>query len=179
LTFQDKETAVNPVQVITPAANFPSLNGAGNQQVVGLGFLDASNLIADSKEKIRLSEENKFVTEENKRLKEEILLLKEEKLKREYDTAGKDTQNSMILGVINQLPAILSGLKTSGASSSLNAPTQQAQNVSQVKIEMIQYLSQPTVSDSLVQALYEVAVKIATEPQFYEKLEELLNQQQQ
>lgn|SRR5574343_17651 len=175
LTFQEKNTAVNPVQAFAPAVNFQSLSGAGNQQVVGLGFYEAANLMADSKESARLAEENKYVVEENKRLKEEILVLKEEKLKREYDTAGKETQNSMILGVIQNLPAILSGLKSS-PSPSLNAPAQE--NLSQVKTEMMQFLSQPTVSDSLVQALYEVATKIATENGFYEKLEELLNPQQ-
>lgn len=176
LTFHNKETAVNPVQVVAPAVNYPPLSGAGNQQVVGLGFYEAAGLMASSQEKVRLEEENKFLKAKNDQLEKDIFELKEEKLKREYDTAGKATQNDMILGVIQNLPVLLGAFR-GGSNASLNAPVQET-SLSPVKTEMLQFISQPTVSDSLVQALYDVAMKITTEQGFYEKLEQLINPQQ-
>ncbi|SHO72881.1 hypothetical protein [Flavobacterium cucumis] len=178
LTFQDKNTAVNSVPTPTPAPFSPLSSGLNGQQVVGLGFYEAANLMADSKESARLAEENKYLKEKNERLEKDIFDLKEEKLKREYDTAGKDSQNNMILGVIQALPQLGSIFGGGGSSSGLNAPVQTNQhNITQIKAEFIQYLSNPSISDALIEALYEVATKIATTEGFYEKLENLLNPQ--
>lgn len=178
LTFQDKNSA-NPAQVQTSAPVSNPLNGGANSQMVGLGFYEAANLMANSNDKARLEEENKYLKIQNEDYKKLIDELKEDKLKNQYDATGKATQNEMILGLVQNLPAILSGFKS---SASLNAPAsvnEPQQNVSPVKTEMISFLSQPTVSDALVQVIYEVATKIRTEEGFADKIEDLLNPQQE
>lgn len=178
LTFQDKTPVSSPTLQPNPAPAFPTLNGAGNQ-VVGLGFYEAANLMADSKESARLSEENKFLKEKNERLEKEILELKEDKMKREYDSSAKSGQNEMILGLVQNLPAILSGLKGATGSSGLNAPAVEKSGTTAIKNEFIAFINQPTISDQFIQMLQEVATKVATEEGFYDKLEEILNPQQQ
>lgn len=177
LTFHDKTPVSSPTLQPNTTPAFPSLNGAGNQ-VVGLGFYEAANLMASSQEKVRLEEENKFLKEKNERLEKDIYELKEEKLKREYDATGKASQNDMLLGLVQNLPALLGAFKGSGDVSGLGAPVQPQNNLTQIKTEFFQYLSNPNVSDAFIQALYDVATKIATEEGFAEKLEDLLNPQQ-
>lgn len=180
LTFHDKTPVSSPTLQPNPAPAFPALNGAGNQ-VVGLGFYEAANLMAESKEGARLAEENKYLKEKNERLEKDIYELKEEKLKREYDATGKASQNDMLLGLVQNLPSILGAFKGGGGVSGLGAPApaEPQNNLTQIKAEFFQYLSNPNVSDALIQALYDVATKIATEEGFAEKLENLLNPQQQ
>ena len=177
LTFHDKTPVSSPIVQPNTTPAFPTLNGAGNQ-VVGLGFYEAANLMADSKESARLAEENKFLKEKNERLEKDIYELKEEKLKREYDATGKASQNDMLLGLVQNLPSILGAFKGNGDVSGLGTPAQQQSNLTPVKAQFFQYLSNPNVSDALIEALYEVATKIATEQDFYQKLENLLNPQQ-
>jgi hypothetical protein len=175
LTFSDKNTAVNPVQVYTPpAVQISPLNGANGQQVVGLGFYEAANLMASSQDKVRLEEENKYLKRNNEELKKLVDELKEERLKSQYDTAGKANQNEMILGLVQNLPAILNGFKSAAPAPALNAPAPQ-QNVSEVKAEMLQYLSQPTISDQLIHFLYSVADRTTKDIEFAEQVDKLLN----
>lgn len=175
LTFHDKNTAVNSVPSHTPAPVYP-LNGGLNGQVVGLGFVEAANLIADSKENVRLVEENKYLKEKNERLEKDIFDLKEEKLKREYDASSKSEQNGMITKALETLPALLQGFASMKTSSGLNAPAQQS---TPIKNEFIALITNPDVSDQFVQVLQEVATKISTEQGFYDKLEKILTEQQQ
>lgn len=178
LTFQEKTQAPNPSHT-APAHN--PLNGGLAGQVVALGFTDVANYMADSKDNVRLTEENKHLKEKNESLQKIVDELKEEKLKREYDASKSSGQNEMLLGLVQNLPNILGAFKVGGDVSGLGAPapTQTQNNLSQIKAEFFQYLSNPNVSDALIEALYEVANKIATEEGFAEKLENLLNPQQQ
>lgn len=176
LTFQDK-TAVNSVPVQSPVPVLHALSGGNNGQVVGLGFYEAASLMANSQDKVRLEEENKYLKTQNEEYKKTIDELKEEKLKNQYDSSGKDTQNKMILGLVQNLPSLLGAFKSS-QSSPLNAPAVE-NNLSEVKTQMISFLTNPNVSDAMVQALFEVATKITTEQGFAEKIEELLSSQQQ
>lgn len=105
LTFHDKNTAVNPVQSNIPANS--SLNGLAGQ-VVALGFTEAVNFMADSKDKVRLEEENKFLKSKNEDLTKQLEELKEERLANKYDTASKSSQNELIMGLVNNLPALAS-----------------------------------------------------------------------
>ncbi|WP_445713662.1 hypothetical protein [Flavobacterium sp.] len=171
LTFHDKNTAVNPVQSNIPANS--SLNGLAGQ-VVALGFTEAVNFMADSKDKVRLEEENKFLKSKNEDLTKQLEELKEERLANKYDTASKSSQNELIMGLVNNLPALAS-VFTKQPSASLGNPVQQ--NLSKIKIDMINWVQNQNVSDSLLEVLIDVATKISTEQGFSDKLEDILNPQ--
>jgi hypothetical protein len=175
LTFQDKNQNSNHSHT-APASN--PLNGGLAGQVVALGFTDVANYMADSKDNVRLTAENKHLTEKNEALQKLVDELKEEKLKREYDTSKSSGQNEVIMGVLNNLPTLLGAFTGGGSNSGLNAPIQsQGIQNTPIKNEFIAFLSQPTVSDEFIQVLHEVAVKVATEQGFSDKLEDLLNPQ--
>lgn len=172
LTFSEKHAAVNPVQDYTPVV--PPLNGMRNEQVVGLGFYEAASLMANSQEKTRLEEENKYIKEKNERLEKEVLELKEEKLKREYDASKSSGQNEMLLGLVQNLPAILSGFKSSNNAPSLNGVTENM-NLSPIKNEMIDFISQKNISDDLIHILYTTSIRIMSEEGFADQFQEFLN----
>jgi len=174
LTFHDKNQNSNHSHT-APASN--PLNGGLAGQVVALGFTDVANYMADSKDNVRLTAENKHLAEKNEALQKQVDELKEEKLKREYDASKSSGQNEVIMGVLNNLPTLLGAFTGGGSSSALNAPVQQTQYTA-IKNEFIAFISQPTVSDEFIQVLHEVAVKVATEQGFSDKLEDLLNPQQ-
>jgi len=173
LTFQDKEiTNAQPFSVQA----VPQLNGSnGGTQMVGLGFYEAAGLMAASQDKVRLEEENKYLKTQNDELKKNVDELKEERLKQQYDASGKSSQNELLGGIIQNLPAILSGLKSINSSASLNAPVQS--QGSEIKQQFIGFVNRTDVSDSLIEVLYSVANKIVTEESFSEKLEIILNTQ--
>lgn len=175
LTFHDKNHTSNHSHT-APALN--PLNGGLAGQVVALGFTDVANYMADSKDNVRLTAENKHLAEKNEALQKQVDELKEEKLKREYDASKSSGQNEVILGVLNNLPTLLGAFGGGGSSSGLGNPTPVQNNISQIKADFFKYLSQPIISDALIEALFEVATKSTTEQGFAEKLEDLLNPQQ-
>lgn len=177
LTFHEKNTAVNSVPNPAPVPAYP-LNSGLAGQVVGLGFVEAANLIADSKENVRLVEENKYLKEKNERLEKDIFDLKEEKLKRDYDNSGKESQNQLLIGLAEVFKPVIGGFMNGKSNASLNAPAPESQSTP-IKNEFIALITNPDVSDQFVQVLQEVATKISTEQGFYEKLEKLLTEQQQ
>lgn len=175
LTFQEKSQSIAQPVSVQAIPQLNGVNGGNGTQMVGLGFYEAANLMAASQDKVRLEEENKYLKTQNEELKKTVDELKEERLKQQYDASGKSSQNELLAGIIQNIPAILSGLKSSNSSASLNAPV--VAQGSEIKQQFIGFVNRADVSDSLIEVLYEVATKIVTDETFSEKLETILNTQ--
>ena len=81
------------------------------QNSYGLGTLDMINLFVAKGDAQRLLTENEVLKSENKEFKKQNEELKEERLASKYDTDKSKGNQEMLLGAIQQLPALMSFVK--------------------------------------------------------------------
>jgi hypothetical protein len=175
LHFGEKteENMIYPAQPII-SQNVASLTGGLHGQVVGLGFMEVANLMSDSRENVKLSEENKYLKTQNEELKKQVDELKEERLITKYDSSKSSATNELLLGLAQNLPSILSGLKGSAApadgASLTGVPT-----VTETKAEFINYISSPAVSDDMIHFLFQISETIKKDSSKFEEINTILS----
>ena len=164
-THQSKPVVYEPTQ--TPVNPF-GLAGTG------LGFADIMALNTDSVLKAKLEERNTYLEQRVKELESQVYELKEEKLESKYNSDSKSSQNELIATLIKSAPALM-GMFQSNSSAGLNAPQGQNLNLSEVKTELVGFISNPAFSDAMAEVLCSVIEKITTVEGFYDNLDILLN----
>lgn len=158
VVYEPNQTPVNPIGL------------AG----LGLGFADIMNLNTASVLKERLEVQNDFLKKENERLAKQVYELKEEQLASKYDSDKKSGQNELIATLIKSAPALM-GMLQNNSSAGLNAPQGQNLNLSEVKTELVGFISNPAFSDAMAEVLFSILEKINNVEGFYDSLNNLLN----
>lgn len=141
----------------------------------GLGFAEIMQLNTNSVLKEKLEERNVYLEQRVKDLESQVYDLKEEKLASKYDSDNKSNQADLFKEIIKAAPMLLGAF--SKPSGGLNAPATQVatSNLSEAKVELIDLIGSPNVSDAMAEVLFSIIEKIHTVQGFYENLDSLLN----
>jgi hypothetical protein len=139
------------------------------QNSFGLGTLDIMNLMVSKNDATRLFTECEILKAENKEQKKLIEELKEERLETKYNSEKSSANQGMLMGALQQLPA-LAGMFKGGAAAGLAGAVEQF--TTPAKKSFATTLQQ--LDDTVVSVLYNINTGLNTNNEFSVELAELL-----
>lgn len=178
VNFSPSSTTVEPQNVPQfPVPQMPQMPQfqmpAPPQNSFGLGTLDIMNLMVSKNDATRLYTENEILKAENKEQKKLIDTLKEERLETKYNTEKSSANQGMIMGALQQLPA-LAGMFNGGAGAGLAGAIEQFNSTA--KKTFATTLQQ--MDDTTVSVLYNINTGLNSNNEFSLELAELLKKHQ-
>ena len=138
----------------------------------GLSMPEVISLNVKASQVDNLLHENRELKDKNARLEEKNSELKEEQLLKKYTADNKKSQNAMLLGVIQQGPAILNSLGLAKSPAGLNAPSDDNLNEIQKKLLGLIKTNEDSLNHILVNVIETISKK--QNPEFEKELTELL-----
>jgi hypothetical protein len=171
VNFSPNTQTVQPqtfTQMQTPQVQQPIL-AEPMQNSFGLGALDIMNLMVSKNDATRLHTECEILKAENKEQKKLIDELKEERLETKYNSEKSSANQGMLMGALQQLPA-LAGMFNGGAVSGLAGAVEQF--TTPAKKTFAKALQQ--LDDTVVSVLYNINTGLNTNNEFSVELAELL-----
>jgi len=151
------------------APNVPQQPTDFFQNSYGLGTLDMINLFVAKGDAQRLLTENEVLKAENKEFKKQNEELKEERLASKYDINKSKGNQEMLLGAIQQLPALMSFVKGTppvGLGNAVESYTSPAKKHFATALQ--------SIDDSVVNVLDSINNGLNSNVEFSNELAELL-----
>lgn len=139
------------------------------QNSFGLGTLDIMNLMVSKNDATRLHTECEILKSENKEQKKLIEELKEERLENKYNSEKSTANQGMLMGALQQLPALAGMFNGSGVAGLAGAVEQFATPAKKNFATALQQLD-----DTIVSVLYNINTGLNTNNEFSVELAELL-----
>jgi hypothetical protein len=139
------------------------------QNSFGLGTLDIMNLMVSKNDATRLHTECEILKSENKEQKKVIEELKEERLETKYNSEKSSSNQAMLMGAFQQLPA-LAGMFNGSAGVGLAGAVEQF--TTPAKKTFATALQQ--IDDTVVSVLFNINTGLNTNNEFSVELAELL-----
>lgn len=138
----------------------------------GLGLPDIMNLHTDSVLKAKLEARNEILEAKCQELEDKNRELKEQILQNKFSSDKASGNKEMVNELIKNLSPVITMFMQNKSGASLNAP---AQNLSIEKQQLVSIISNPEFSNETVQFLFEILQALSTQEDFYEKIEQILN----
>lgn len=164
---QEEVAAPTPIVATTPIQQ-------GLMGMPGLGFPQIMDLHVRAHDQARLETENKFLKEKNERLEQEMASLKEERLADKFSEAKAKGNNEMLLGIVQNLPALL-GLFKGAPSAGLQGAEGEIPQLPEGKTALFQAFAQ--TSAEVDAFMLKVLHLIFEKQEFYKELSELVSKQ--
>lgn len=136
---------------------------------LGLGTLDIMNLMVSKNDATRLYAECEILKSENKEQKKLIDELKEERLETKYNSEKSSANQGMLMGALQQLPALagmFNGSATVGLAGAVEQFTTPAKKTFATALQQI--------DDTVVSVLYNINTGLNNNNEFSVELAELL-----
>lgn len=172
---QAQEEVAAPTPIVAPAPMVaPSPMQQGLMGMPGLGFPQIMDLHVRAHDQARLETENKFLKEKNERLEQEMASLKEERLADKFSEAKAKGNNEMLLGIVQNLPALW-GLFKGAPSTGLQGAEGEIPQLPEGKTALFQALAQ--TSAEVDAFMLKVLHLIFEKQEFYKELSELVSKQ--
>lgn len=166
---QAQEEVVAPAPMVAPSPMQQGLMG-----MPGLGFPQIMDLHVRAHDQARLETENKFLKEKNERLEQEMASLKEERLADKFSEAKAKGNNEMLLGIVQNLPALW-GLFKGAPSTGLQGAEGEIPQLPEGKTALFQAFAQ--TSAEVDAFMLKVLHLIFEKQEFYKELSELVSKQ--
>jgi hypothetical protein len=139
------------------------------QNSFGLGALDIMNLMVSKNDATRLHTECEILKAENKEQKKLIEELKEERLETKYNSEKSSANQGMLMGALQQLPALagmFNGTAAAGLAGAVEQFTTPAKKTFATTLQQL--------DDTVVSVLYNINTGLNTNNEFSVELAELL-----
>lgn len=166
---QAQEEVAAPAPMVAPSPMQQGLMG-----MPGLGFPQIMDLHVRAHDQARLETENKFLKEKNERLEQEMASLKEERLADKFSEAKAKGNNEMLLGIVQNLPALW-GLFKGAPSTGLQGAEGEIPQLPEGKTALFQAFAQ--TSAEVDAFMLKVLHLIFEKQEFYKELSELVSKQ--
>lgn len=142
----------------------------------GLGFPEIMEMHSKSINAVEYKAENQSLKDKIETLKEENFRLREELMQKKYSVESKESNNQLIVGILQAVKPIGEALAQKGG---LNSPAPAQPQFSQYKQEIFNLLQQNEFSEAFAQFILQIISSINTDQEKYTEILKIINNQPQ